>query len=444
MPYPNEHSTGESLIRLENSAALREFNGIITSKGPARDPLSPLDVTRRDWIPRRVIAIDGSNLVHKVKNGFPGAEAGLVQISVVSIDMSQLAAVRPREIPRPRIFHSMERATTLDAVLPGANVTRKDRNDDSPRRFFRSTVFDALNASISRGHETLLDTYRSIIGTRTADIRCPIEGCTHKTSPAAGQTACPCGREALFETDALRIHERFYDSGSNGEVHGEVRHILEILVLINILRFFAKVKNIHFLRDCAFVLDGPLAIFGHPAWLTPFVRQELLRLNAAARQANGHDLIVLGIEKSGQFVAHFEELDWCDDRGHRGKFDRQTAFALHDAYIKRNIVMRDEAGKPHGDDTYFGRKIFYKTSSGDHAVINVAMLNERAQDFAAATLDCYPRLGDVLTIFDHLSTYLYQDGFMPLVRAHAHAAIPLTRGADIIASLFATQPATAP
>lgn len=436
MPFPKEHSTGEALIRLENSTALREFNGIISSRGLARDPLLPISVPRRDWLPRRVIAIDGSNLVQKVKNGFPGAEAGLVQISVVSIDMRKLAAVRPNEIPRPSVFHSMERATTLDAVLPGANVRRKDRDDDSPRRFFRATVFDALNVAISRGHETLLETYRAIVGNRVAEIRCPIEGCENKVSPGRGHSTCPCGQEQLLETDALRIHERFQDAGTNGEVHGEVRHVLEILVLLNILRFFAQEKHIHFLRDCAFILDGPLAIFGHPAWLTPCVRAEFLRLNALAQRANGHDLIVLGIEKTGQFVAHFEELDWCDDRGPRGKFPVQTTFALDDAYIKRNVVMRDSE-KAHGDATYFGRKIFYKTSSGDHAVINMAMLNERAQDFTAATLDCYPRLGDVLTIFDHLSTYLYQDGFMPLIRAHAHAAIPLTRGADIIASLFA-------
>jgi hypothetical protein len=444
MPYHNEHSTGESLLRLENSAALREFNGIISSREQARDPLLPLDVSRRNWLPQRVIAIDGSNLLHRVRNGFPGAEAGLIQISVVSIDVTQLAMVQPHEIPRPSVFHSMERATTLDAVLPGANIVRKDRNSDSPRRFFRATVFDALSSSISLGHETLLETYRAVIGDRSARIRCPIEGCDREASPSIGQSSCLCGKETLFETDALRIHERFQESGANGEVHGEVRHVLEVLVLLNILRFFAKEQHIHFLRDCAFILDGPLAIFGHPAWMTPFVRQELLRINAAAHRINGVDAIVLGIEKSGQFVSHFDELDWCDTRGNRGKFPAQSAFALNDSYIKRNIVLRDEASKPHGQDTYFGRKIFYKTLSGDHAVINVAMLNDRSADFMISTLDCYPRLGDVLTIFDHLSTYLYQDGFMPLIRAHAHAAIPLTRGADIISSLFSNQNAPAP
>lgn len=88
----------------------------------------------------------------------------------------------------------------------------------------------------------------------------------------------------------------------------------------------------------------------------------------------------------------------------------------------------------HGADTYFGRKVFYKTRSGDHAVITTAMIDDASRDFANGIPT--PRLGDMLNVLDHLSTYLYRDGFMPLIRAHAHAAIPLRRGVDIIRGLF--------
>ena len=37
---------------------------------------------------------------------------------------------------------------------------------------------------------------------------------------------------------------------------------------------------------------------------------------------------------------------------------------------------------------------------------------------------------------DELSTYLYEDGFAPLVRAHAHAAIPLKAGTGLLANIF--------
>lgn len=140
--------------------------------------------------------------------------------------------------------------------------------------------------------------------------------------------------------------------------------------------------------------------------------------------------------KHGAFAEHFENLDFSPVEGPRGKFGRGTVLALDAEYINRYITLRPPRSKPHGADTYFGRILLYKTRAGEHAVITSAMTNEAAQDFKRVGPECYPRLGDMLNVLDDLATYLYRDGFMPLVRAHAHAAIPLRQGADMIRSLF--------
>lgn len=439
MPFENEVATGESLLALQKSAALREFEGVISVRPDSvpRDPPPVVPVARSDWLPLRVIAIDGSSITHKVRNGFPGAEASLVMLSVVFIDISRLARISPQEIPSPRIFNDMDRAHTLDAVLPGSNVVRRDDPADTPKRYFRSTVFDALTGRLDKEHETLLETMRAITAERTSTIVCPVEGCM--LSYDAGKGAHPCGcdrRETLFETDTLRFHERFNELGTNGEVHGEVRHVLEVLSLVNILRFFERDDRIHYLRDCAFVLDGPLAVFGQPAWLAPYIRAEIMRISEKARAANGRDLVVMGVEKSGQYVSHFSDIDWTDGSGPRSRFSPGTVLVPNARYVNRNIVFRPEDAKPSGADTYFGRKVFYKTKNSAHAVLNLAMINRNSANFHDCSPAAFPRLGDALNVLDHLSTYLYQDGFMPLVRAHAHAAIPLKRGTNIIKDLF--------
>jgi hypothetical protein len=66
-------------------------------------------------------------------------------------------------------------------------------------------------------------------------------------------------------------------------------------------------------------------------------------------------------------------------------------------------------------------------------------VNPEGLNFSNIYASAFPRLADALNVLDHLSTYLYQDGFMPLVRAHAHAAIPLKRGTEILTSLFKAQ-----
>ena len=443
MPFDREFATGESLLSLEASQAFQEIKGRLEVRPlPAASDDSPVfrPVPRRHWRLDRVIAVDGSTISATVRNGFPMADASLVKIAVVRLDLSKLDSLPADTIPSPRIFYDMERAHPVDLFLPGANVRRNDLPGDTPKSFFREVVFEAFDAALTPDHETLLETVRAIVGGPHAPPRapsCPIEGCDEKLRPGTGQYACPCPRaETLYETDAFRFAERFSDVSSNGEAHGEVRHVLEVVCLLNILRYFAKDRaTIRYLRDAVFILDGPLALFGHPAWLTPDVREEFQRLNALCRR-EGFDLAVFGFEKSGAFVEHFDQLDTCPERGSRGQHPNGTTFAPDASYINRNIALRPADAKPHGTDTYFGRKLFYKTASGGHAVITTAMVNQASEDFHRCDGECFPRLGDMLDVLDHLATYLYRDGFMPLIRAHAHAAIPLRRGTDIIRSLF--------
>lgn len=440
MPFEGEFATGESLLSLERSEALREFQGSVRKREETDAPNPAiLAVQRNSWMPNRVIAVDGSTINVPVDNGFPMADVSLLKVALVSIDLSKLSSTG-KNIPSPRVFYEMERAHTFDKILPGANIIRQNVQGDTPKEFFREVVQEALEGKIGAAHESLIETVRAITGNRERlgkPPRCPIEDCENELKTGEGRFECACERKAtLFEADIFRFSERFSDVSSNGEAHGEVRHLVEVLSLINVLRFFAsRDETLGYLRDNVFILDGPLALFGHAAWLAPYVRDELCRINGMCR-AKGFDLAVFGVEKSGAFVEHFNQLDLSPEGGPRSKYAKQTAIALEARYINRNIALRPEDAKPHGKDTYFGRKILYKTATGDHAVVTTAMVNEAGRDLYRNDEACYPRVGDVLNVLDHLATYLYTDGFMPLVRANAHAAIPLRRGTDIIHGLF--------
>lgn len=444
MPFENEYASGDSLLHFQKSESWKEFEGVVASREDAGPSvaLNTLNPYRRDWTPYRVIAIDGSNITHQVRNGFPGADAAIVMISIVLIDIAKLSSSSSDEIPSPRMFSEMDDARVIDTVLPGANVIRKSIRNDSPTKYFRNSLYQTLNGRIDSNFESLLETLRAITVQRAEpEIKCPLEDCAHDYVSAQGCYQCTCERqELLYETDELRIHQRFQENGSNGEVHGEVRHILEILALLNVLRYYACEQRVAMFRDCAFVLDGPLGIFGQPAWLLPYVKRELQRINAFVRRWTGEDIVVFGIEKGGQFVEHFNNLDWTDKDGPRSKYKTGTLLTPSIDYIHRNIVFRAPGQKPWGDITYYGRKVLYKTRSGEHAVINTAMLNDAASDVANVSEEAYPRIGDMLDIVDRLSTYLYKDGFMPLVRANAHAAVPLKRGINILEELFRNKP----
>jgi len=217
--------------------------------------------------------------------------------------------------------------------------------------------------------------------------------------------------------------------GSNGELFGQIMSTLEKLWLVHILRAFEQKGWLATFRRVAFIMDGPLAVFSTSSWLTKVISYELTRLNDLQKKINGTDLLIFGIEKSGTFFNHFIEIDTTKD-GITDKFPKQSAFLLNDNYIKKNIIF-SESIKPYGQDTYFGRKLFYKAASGQKIVPVVATFNDKQSDLSTAKPEQFSRLADVLNLLDKLVSSRYPNSVSPLISAHAEAAIPLNLGKRI-------------
>lgn len=295
-----------------------------------------------------------------------------------------------------------------------------------------------LQGSVQKNHETLLETYRALVSGRTSTFRCPSSGCDQALNPGVGSWNCPCSKSVpLYETDPLRFHERFNEVGPNGEPHGEVMRFLEAILLLNVLRYFSSFdQGLNILPRLAFVVDGPLASFGQFAAVVPYIQKELRRINDLCVAKTGKNILLFSLIKSGQFYEHFEQLDFDEMKGPNGRFGPQTVLLPDIAYIHEAVVYRSPDAKPWGADTYYGRIALYKSKSGQRMVINTPKVTEASLDLSNTDLAAYPGLPEVAGIVDRLSTYLFDGGFVPIVRAHSHAAIPLRMGGEIIKSLF--------
>lgn len=439
MPYQNEFARGDSLRRLVESRSVKEFMGIIkhsarqeTHELPAR-----LEPQRGAGNIKRVVAIDGSTMTHPVQNGYPGAEAALFNLAAIVIKLQAIRDIPRNYIPGPAEIRDMEQCKTLSAVLPGRNIVRRDEPNDSSKRFFRATISKELEAKLDPNHETLLETLRAITTGHNTPISCPIDDCQNKVSPQQGNTECNCWRkELIHETDVLRAHERFEENGSSEQAFTAIRQVIEHLTLVNILRYFERTNRLGVFRDTAFIMDGPLALFGMSAWLKYHIQREITRLNTKVREQDNPGILLMGIEKTGQFLEHLGKLDWMEKEGPRQRLSKGTALAPDINYIHKHIALRPLDAKPYGEATYYGRKVLYKNHAGQHSVVMTPIVNESGQDPRCVNEAAYPRISEVLDIMDELSTHLYKDGFAPLVRAHAHAAIPLKAGNRILAELF--------
>jgi hypothetical protein len=442
MSFEGEFASYEPLRRLLDSEKVKALQNRFRirrkteeSEDFDKDIIDKKELVESEYQPDLVLAIDGSMLAAKAENGFPGAEFGYITVSSVLIDLNKVQSLEENQFIDPQEFRETEKASTIDSVFPGCNVILD--NEKSANSSLRRALFEELKSNnIFSNGETLLETYEYLFKIKREKFKegnlpkSPIEDFINEDMTYGyGEYQCPHSGEALFSTDALRLHELMNSGGSNGELFGQIMSTLEKLWLIHILRAFELKGWLATFRRVAFIMDGPLAVFSTSSWLTKVINLELARLNDLQKKINGTDLLIFGIEKSGTFFNHFIDIDTTKD-GITDKFPKQSAFLLNDNYIKKNIIF-SESKKPYGQDTYFGRKLFYKAASGQKIVPVVATYNDKQSDLSTANPEQFSRLADVLNLLDKLVSSRYPNSVSPLISAHAEAAIPLNLGKRI-------------
>jgi hypothetical protein len=440
VPFDGEAPSYRAIQRLASNPRIQELLGAIRIPDigeAAKSQLVRANVSPSDYLPRLVVAIDGSWQDYQPQKGFPGAELAYLTISTVILDVEKLVALsNTAKQPPPTEYRRLENAEALDTVLPGCNIIFRD--EPHARASFRRGLYESLERQAGwEGCENLLKTYEVLLAHREqSNPGCPWEECAQaegKQYGGFGIYACTCGERQLYSTDSLRIHEGINPAGSSGKAFGEVMQVLERLRLVHILRMIEQKDLLPVLSQIAFVVDGPLAVYGHPAWLSLSIYKELKRINDLLRQREMPDLLIVGIEKPGIFVDHLIRLDQ-DEQGSPGQIPKQSAYLLTDEYIKRNIIFSDSR-ETYGSQTYFGRKLFYKTRAGSLLVAAVPFLEHQHRDIRLAAPDSFPRLRDALALLDRLQTTRYPNALIPLTAAHAEATLPMNIGRKILESL---------
>ncbi|NVJ98359.1 MAG: DNA double-strand break repair nuclease NurA [Alphaproteobacteria bacterium] len=394
------------------------------------------DLDDSNWVPSLLIAIDGDYSVSKIETGFPGSEIGYVTVSSVIILIDKIRQLEKQEFIDPREFRKTESASSLDSVFVGCNAVLD--GEVSAESSLRRTLYEEFSSQrISDGGETLLATYEEMLRIRIASSektrlpKCPHDTCDADLKLDFGEYQCDHCNGKLYSTDALRLHELMNPSGTSGEMFGQIKEALKKLRLIHILRTLEQREDGYRLfRELAFFIEGSLTVFSAPSWLAKSFRVELARINAEAKKQASCQLLILGIERSGNFVNHFAELDTKKD-GASGNFPSHSVFLPTNKYICKNIVLNDDPQFIYLKDTAFGRKFLYKTKHGLRVVASVASFNEYQSNVETAFPEQFPRLKDCLNLLDELVSTRYGNSAMPLASAHSEAAIPLNLGKPI-------------
>jgi hypothetical protein len=367
---------------------------------------------------KTVIAIDGGFTEAPVRREFPSASVTFFTFGPLLFRLSDLDALDEQPFIAPEDIARLKQIQRYSLVLPSKNISLRGKS-------LQLSVREALhNFFEERPHDDppLVDALRWILfrgwitgGQKVWTLpRCPNVGCVREnvelgpTSPTAG-TCSECGGP-IYLVDALRLHERVDEEQGAGGVLGYVMTTLEHIVLAHLVKTLWELKP-EVLGEVIFIKDGPLAFFGQTAPLSQPMRELATFLGAYPNPeepgATQSLLKVVGLEKSGAFVEHAQQIEQ--------RLQPNTALILSTDYIYRYIQPGDPLSPdPYGKNTYWGGKLIYKAADGN---VYVASVPTRGFNPTPEFAD-FPSLDEILSVVGRLRCSMYDNALIPIALAN--------------------------
>ncbi len=356
-----------------------------------------------------VIAVDSGFTEVQVQPRFPSAKICFFQFGALAFSVEDLVALERAPFIDPDDISKLRQIERLQLTLPLRNVQLQGEATltGSVRRavyeFFRQKLEDrelieTLRWLLYQEYGTGADTWKL--------ASCPICGTPrvslHRDKLSAEHTApCESCGEPIYLTDVFRLHEAIDDELGAGGIVGYVTTAFEQIILAHLMRIILEVKP-RLLEEVLFIKDGPLAFFGQTANMYKPMRWMVSHL--LSKQA----LFLVGLEKSGPFVEHANEVSTVLKAG--------SVLVLDNDYIYDYILPgRADAQRPYGCTTYYGNKVVFKTSSGSTHVATIPTMEDGLSHPRKADL---PNLDVILTNVDLLRCDMYDNALIPVALAN--------------------------
>lgn len=449
MPYDGQLSAHRSISKIVNNKRIYEKMSswkIINADNLSSEAIQFSELSPSAWMPRYIVAIDGSKQEEYVKNGFPAAEVAYITVASALLDIEKLKQLDKYRPVEPQKFYKTEQHESIEMVFPGANIAME--GDNSPEETMRKVLYNTLQEIRIMGDdsETLLETYEALLKYRikaeegdkaVASPRCPYDDCMSvdkKMVFGTGTYQCTCPlKKNMYSTDIMRLHEEFNPIGTSVGMFSLIMQAVERIFLMNIIRRLDQKGWHSTFNRIGFIVDGALAIHSRASWLSNAIQKELTRINTVVKQKTGNDILLLGVEKTGAFIEHFESINTYD-KDNKERIPKQTAILLTDKYIKTKIRFSNST-KPYGEGTYFGRKFFYKTKSGSLIVATIPFLADEHMNLDRSDPSLFPRIEDAMSLLDSVASSMYPNALSPIISAHNEATIPMNIGKRVLEEL---------
>jgi hypothetical protein len=389
-------------------------------------------------LPVKAVASDASPYSEPISGKFPSTQIGYVKVSLVLIDLKDydgLSKPGERFVDPFKVAEMHRNADAIAFTLPGSNIRYKGAK--TVQVGFRRAIWDQLSderTSFSKGNEfTVRGTLLDIDGGTVEMKKCPVCG----FEPAGGFKftqgqeiqSCPGCCEEVYLTDSLRIHEQMSDFGDNTAAMTRFMNATEHLIVATLIRMLGHYQP-KVLSDMAFIVDGPLAIFGQPASISFGLLSLYNRIAQNLAKQGLQPPIIMGLQKDGQVMEHARALSRY--------LQNNTYRVVDDDYRASYIVGTSALTDNFGHETYYGQDFIFKTNAGRIFTVGLPYPfpdKKNRKLFAKQKADVAFYGNQIARAFDvvrHFEFDLYENAVVPIALAHRHASISLVPGGKVL------------
>jgi hypothetical protein len=446
MPYPGEKASkgGHSdLVKNPDVAAFLKSCEYLRapSEGEANAiAKSFLSAPVSGLLPDMTIASDASPYSEPIDGLFPSTQVGYVKASLLLIDMSRYSGLTEpgsRFVNPLKVAALHRNADAFSFALPGSNIRYKGAK--TVQDGFRLAVWEQLSDERTRLSKdpsfTVRGTLLSLSEGSVKIAKCPACG----AGPAPGETSkfiftdgnevqnCPDCSAEVYLTDSLRIHEQITDYGDCTSAITRFMNAIEHLILATMVRMLAHYQP-KTLSNIAFMVDGPLAIFGQPASLSFSLTSFYCKIFNQLAEKGYQPPLIIGLQKNGLVMEHAKMIEpYLPENSYR---------VVDDVYRNEHISSVNNSN--FGYETYFGQDFIFKTKAGRIFVMALPYpfpFKKSTKDFSEKKSDVASYGNNLARAFDVIRYFqldLYENAVVPIALAHRHASISLVPGGKVL------------
>ena len=395
-------------------------------------------------LPNFVIASDASKSDTPINDKLPSTQLGFIKVSHVLIEMDKYAELidpSSRFVDPFKVADMHRNAQPITYVLPGSNILYRDSSNVCDG--FRLAVYDQLSANRREGANrmVLTETLLALNDNSIIIKNCPSPECREsieqlKFTKSVQKNTCPSCNTTVYATDWLRLHEGISDFGNNASAMTRMMNAVEHLLLAAfILELLQDTSHVQALGKIAFVIDGPLALFGEPAKLHQRIMSLLYKANLKLAELGFEPLLVIGLQKTGVVMDHAQLIERFLPKG------KAVLRVIDDEYRNKYITGSATPSANFGNETYYGQDFLFKTERG--RIFNFALpypfenksVGKSPKQFAQLKADI-SHYGSLIEracdLIRHFELDLYDNAIVPVALAHRHASISIMPGGRVL------------